>query len=116
MGKLLKDNTMRTFYIALDIKEWTIEKEKSVIPDPGLYIQDQVHLNLAGYKKLVSYIQQISVDTCLPLFRIEPQRDSLTDVLHDLAIGGEVQDEPPRLYNPLIEHVRCPKYILCRVL
>ena len=111
LGKLLQDNNMRTFYIALDLKEWTIEKEGSVIPDPGLYIGDQVHLNVAGYEKLVSYIQQISVDTCMPLFRREHHRQSLPDVLQELAIGGEVHDEPPPLWNPLFAPARCPKYM-----
>lgn len=108
LGELLQGNNMRTFYVDLNAREWTIQKDGKAIPDPDLYKRDQIHLTVNGYKKLVPYIQNISLNTCLPLFGIEHQRNPLIDVLQDLAIGVDVQDQIPPLMNPLFAPVICP--------
>ena len=49
---------MRTFYIELELKEWTIQKEDSIIHDPSLFCQGEVpnfdlFVNAAGYKTVI---------------------------------------------------------------
>ena len=94
-------------YIAPDMTEWTIDNGERHNPD--LFIpDDQVHLNAAGYNKMVEYIQSITVKTSLPLFPL------LTSCPAHLAVGVEETadgDYPPPLWDPRFAPVRWPKYM-----
>lgn len=106
LGQLVKGST-NTHYIAPDIAEWTINNGETHNPDL-FRSDDQVHLNAAGYKKMVAYIQSISVKTCLPLFPlVSPCPRHLALGVDELLDG----DDPPPLWNPRFAPINSPKYM-----
>ena len=104
LEKLLAGNTLRTYYIAPDIREWTVDGKQ----DLGLYDNDELHLSNLGYAKMVKHIQRISERTTLPLYPAAGRDCTLSDPFKHLAIGKTEElgeEEPPPLWNPRLPPV-----------
>ena len=119
LNKLLRGKNgskIKSRYIAPNIKKWTIKEGKEVIPNPALFVNDGIHLNNDGYDKLVSYIQEISLKTSLPLIPPNDRDGGLEDPYKHLAIGLPEKithgDEPPPLWNPRFAAVNGPSKII----
>ena len=97
-----RQSSKRTFYIAPDMKDWTKKGGKHY--NEELFIHDNVHFSPAGYEIFISYIQKISMETCLLLIPPTDRDGCLEDPYKHLAIGmSEIVlggDELPRLRNP----------------